>query len=375
MRRRALFAIALAAMVAASEAEAACCVAYDYSHAERVVRDGVIQAITQRIDQLERSIWEALRLHSGQRLEEAQRTIRAMENLAQVQDAREIERRLSDVRVHAARTASPSPAACNIITGTAASGLGGLAPAVAATRAERVHDVMEFLTGGSPRTRTAESAIAGLAQRVVEICETDGTEDMVRAGICRRAARTGAISPALNAMSLLGAAAHGPEEMRAAALFTTAVLGRPVGPLPAGAAQAPNAVELVAGFQTSAARQSVAATALADAAARRRPVQEDALRRWAEGTASQTIGYRPDGTNFPAGVSDLAAMELRSRQWFFNPNWVAQVDTNPDAAAKATAQIAAWLSVLGYEQFRQLEMLNITLATILALLEERSRGG
>jgi hypothetical protein len=343
---------------------------YDYGHAERVVRDGVIQRVNQRIDQMENAIVEALRLHSGQRLEENQRMIRALENLFSTQDGREVERRLSDARFQAARQSSPSPLTCNIITGVGASASAPIAIAVA--REQRVGDVMEFMTGSTTRTRSAEGVSAGMIQRIEETCSTDATADMVASGVCASVRKSEPISPALNANVMIGRAVHSRDDSRSTALFTATALGRPVGPLPANVAQRPDAVEFVAQLQTSAARQSAAATVLADIAARRRPIENEELRRWAEGTAPQVLGYRLNN-NFPEGVSAHAALELRANQWFNNPQWLAQIDTNPQMAPRSAAQILAFLAHLGFEQYRQLEMMNMNLALLLSLTEEGTR--
>ena len=343
---------------------------YDYGHAERVVRDGVIQRVNARIDQMETSIIEALRLHSGQRLEENQRLIRALENLFSTQDGREVERRLSDVRFQAARQSSPSPLTCNIITGVGASA--SVPAVIAMAREQRVGDIMEFMAGSTTRTQSAVGVSAGMMQRIEEICLTDATADMVAAGMCAAAQKSDPISPAMNANVLIGKSVHSRDELRSTALFTANALGRPIGPLPANIAQRPDAVDFVAQLQTSAARQSGAAVVLADIAARRRPIENEELRRWAEGTAPQVIGYRPNN-NFPNGVSAHSVLELRANQWFNNPHWLAQIDTNPQMAPRSTAQILAFLAHLGFEQYRQLEMMNMNLALLLSLTEEGVR--
>lgn len=343
---------------------------YDYGHAERVVRDGVIQRVNTRIDQMENAIVEALRLHSGQRLEENQRLLRGLENLFAGQDAREVERRISDVRTQSAISSSPSPMTCNLITGVGASASAPVA--ISAVREQRVGDAMDFMMGVTDRTRSSETASAGLLQRIDEICATDGTRDMVAVGVCAEARRDAPISPALNANVLVGRAVHSQDDTRATALFTATALGRPVGPLPRDVARRPDAVDFVAQMQTSAARQSAAATVLADIAARRRPIESEDLRRWAEGTAPQVLGYQPSG-NFPHGVSSHAVLELRANQWFNNPQWLAQIDTNPQMAPRSTAQIAAFLAHLGFEQYRQLEMINLNLALLLSMMEETTR--
>lgn len=343
---------------------------YDYTHAERVVRDGVIQRVNERIEQMESSIVEALRLHSGQRLEENQRLLQALQNLFSAQDAREVERRVSDVRTHSAISSSPSPITCNLITGVGASASAPVAIAVA--REQRVGDVMDFLTGATSRTWSGESTARGLIQRIDEICATDATQQMVAAGVCGEARKQEPVSPALNANVLIGRSVHSQEESRSSALFTATALGRPLGPLPRDVAQRMDAVEVVASAQTSAARQSAAATVLADIAARRRPIENEDLRRWAEGTAPQVLGYQPSN-NFPNGVSAHAVLELRANQWFNNPQWLAQIDTNPNMAPRSTAHILAFLAHLGFEQYRQMEMMNMNIALMLSMLEERTR--
>jgi len=355
----------------------ACCVAYDYNHAQTVVRDGVIRTISQRIDELERTlvaklndVIEALRQHSGQRLEESQREMRGLENLFATQDAREVERRISDARFEAARRSSPSGMACNIITGVGAST--PAARIVAAARERRVDDIMDHLMGATPRTRSSESAMAGLIQRIEEICATHGTRDLVAAGVCASAAREEAVSPALSAHSLFAHAALPPAEARASALFGAAALGRPVGPVPLDIAGRADAVETLARMQTAAARQSGAALVLADMAARRQPIESPELRQWAQATAARLRGQL-SAVDVANGVSALAVLELRAHQWFHDPEWLAQIDTNPEMAPRSTAQIAAFLAVLGYEQYRQMELMNLNLALLLSTVEEGLR--
>lgn len=363
------------------QADSKCCVAYDYAHATGIqnaiinfLANTVITTILNRINVLEESVVEALRRHSSQNIERTSREIQAMEQIAAAQDARDAQRAIESATYHAARTAAPLPNTCQHVTGLAVTGLAGLASSTHVARATRAADILDFMMGATPRTRAAESPLAGLAQRLTEVCATDASEDLVRARVCPQGSQVrGAISPAVNAGTLFYSTVHGNEDARSAALFTANLMGRPVGPLPADIATRPDAIETVSAMHTAAARRSVAAAILADAAARRRPIRDENLRRWAEGTASQIIGYDPSGQNFPHGVSHMAVMELRANQWFHNPQWVALIDTNPDAAVKQTALIASWLALMAFEQFRATEQTNVALASILAVLEERLR--
>ncbi len=99
------------------------------------------------------------------------------------------------------------------------------------------------------------------------------------------------------------------------------------------------------------------------------------ISQWAEGTAKQVMGYLPGGNNFPNGVSRAAFMKLRSMAWFWNPNWATQVGIqSSDQTLKDIAMIQAWSVYQNWVSEQQLRQMNLTLATMLTIMEARARG-
>jgi hypothetical protein len=98
------------------------------------------------------------------------------------------------------------------------------------------------------------------------------------------------------------------------------------------------------------------------------------LLQWAEGTASRMIGGLPNGQNFPNGISEQGWMEVRARAFYLDPSWSTRINAqSSDANSKDIALILGFQTYMQYNQFQETQRMNVTLATMLAIMDEQNR--
>lgn len=392
----------------APRAEAACCVAYDYGDAGSTRtqaesnREQVKQHFTTELTRVENSIVEALRSFSGQQTVNSRAAVNATSNMADLQDQRQVQLRVQDVRMEAFRSAASGASVCNVITGNVAGGT--MFGAIPQWRDQITQVTMDYMMGASDRTASKNGAAAGIAQRGSSVCAANATQDMVDAGLCTAVTQFDSgsaaggpprMSDAYNANIMLGSSVLSSRDRDSARLYmANAFVPNPLGGVPRGVASTEAGQRLMADRAAAASRQSHALTVAADFFADRVPMPESqqnapvvsqpaaagaaavttGLRSWAEGTARQTLTYNTEGNNFPDGVSRAAWLELRAKAWFMNANWAIRVDTqNANQTAKDLAMMGAFQSYMGWEQYRQMERMNMSLALIVSMLEEQGR--
>lgn len=388
-RALAALGITLAAVALAPDASAACCVAYDYGHENQIhttTRNEVKNHFTTELTRVENSVVEALRNFSGQQTVNSRAQTNAVANMNDLVDQRTVQLRVQDRRYERLQSAASGASVCNVITGNVAGGT--MFGSVPQWRDQLTQVTLDYLLGASDKTASRNGASAAVTERALSVCAANATQDMVDAGLCSVTTQDdGKISDALNANVLLGQSVLNSGARDAARIYVAnAYVPAPLGAVPRGVAQNEAGHRLMAQRHTVAARQSHALTVVSDFFADRVPMpNQDAavasggsvttgLRQWAEGTARQTLTYNTEGNNFPDGVSRAAWLELRAKAWFMNANWAMRVDTQTvDSTAKDLAMMGAFSTYMGWEQYRQLERMNMSLAMIVSMLEEQGR--
>ena len=381
-----LAALALLAAAALAPSAAVAATPYDYGHATREHQKTQAH-FTEKLREAEMAVVEALRQATGQLSGNLKEQMAGEASIADLQDKRAVQQKIEEARLQATVQAASGASTCNVITGA----VGGqdLESQVAQWREQVIQAQVEWDAGEIGASRLGSRA--AMEKRVDTHCKLYASEADVASGACSVAVSKENAGKDLNANTLLGAqnGVLSAQDADAAVLFlSTALNPRPLGGLPKEIGKTENGRRLIAERQASLARASVATTIGTMLAANRVAFDQQVvgdsggtaeersqgLRDWAEGTAKQTLGYSDQGDNFPNGVSKNAWLELRAKAWFLNPNWAIRVDSQTvDQTAKDIAMMEAFQTYQNWEQYRLLEQINLSLATMLSILEGRER--
>ena len=368
------------------------------------------------------TLYQALLNHSGQLSANLKAQTAAEANMNDLKDQREVQRRIEDTRLRAIEQTSGGATGCNIITGIV--GSSPLFIQVNTWKQQLMQSELDYFSGGSQATGSGNGAMAGAANRVKSICSTGATQDMLDSGLCPSNTplqKTPGSSGVNSASSTTGTSAQNPSgpqisnSLNGAVLFGTSVLSPAdqksakdflatvIAPIPMGATPPGSAANTEQGFreavirQGSMARVSVAWDGLNDSISRKVPITDKDLkinetqgsvadstkpssvpttnlRQWAEGTSSRMLGYGPNGTNFPNGISMQGWMEVRARSFYLDPAWSTRINgQSADANSKDIALILGFQTFMQYEQFHEIQRMNVTLATMLGIMDEQNR--
>ena len=367
-------------------------------------------AINQQLQTSEQNIIQALKSFSGQEITNSRSSVQSAAQMNDTADARAVQRRVTDWTLHGIAATAPGASVCNVITGSVSAQNSFVA--VGKWREEIQAQQLDYFAGATSATNARKGIDAAIEQRIQGHCTVGATAYDVATGLCPSATQgtqtleTGDnITPPVgrdqNVTTLLEPAnltLSATDKAEANQFLVNALNGSPVAAMPNGSAAAANAI----GRRTAANNmeaiaqhsvvQEVGSAVLADMA----PMPGTGstpgnsttitgstsagssvtatIQGWAEGTAKQTIGYSQTGTNFPNGVSRAAYLKLRSMAWFWNPNWASTVGTqSSDQTLKDIALIEAWSVYQNWETSVQLQRMNVTLATMLAIMEKQNR--
>ena len=383
-------------------------------------RDTDTQQIITAINNQTTAISEMIQKLSGQNTINQQTAVKAQSQMMDAWDARETTRRITDWRMRGAIAANPSLSVCNVVTGsvTAKDGFS----AANKWQHEITNQQLDFFMGASPNTAAATGAAAAAEQRNSLHCQVAATQYDISRGICPPGTPVqttqaidggGTINTTvggdLNAETLLNPpelTMNTNEKAEANAFIVHAFEGDAIGALPQNVGSTTVGRQQVAENMTSVARNSVAdvvaSAILADRAAMpgtggtggapppssaspmaagntvtgsSTPGQiTTSMAAWAEQTAENTIGYQ-QSNNFPNGLSRVAYLKLRAMAWFWNPNWIMSVGYHDsETNIKDIAIIEAYQVYQNWELYQQIERMNLTLATLLAIMEADHRS-
>lgn len=349
------------------------------------------------------AIGQFLRMQTSQQSVYSRSQIQAQAQMMDTWDARETQRRITDWRMRAAVSSAAGASVCNVITGSVSAR--NAFAAVSKWREEITTQQLDYFTGSSPATAARRGAAAAIEQRNQIHCAVGASQYDVDIGLCSvtvdqtQTLDTGElltppVGRDLNANTLMNPAAltlSDKDRLAANAFLLHAFNGNVPAALPNGAATTADGRIRAAQNMTSAAQNSVAQAVVSSILADRdampgtRPVVSGTggasgeagsttIAQWAEGTSRQTIGYDPEGNNFPNGVSRAAYMKLRAMAWFWNTNWASAVGSqSSDQTMKDLALIQAFSVYQNWESYQQLERINLTLATMLTIMEQQQR--
>lgn len=375
----------LALTAAPAVVEAACCQAYDYGDAAGN-KDQVISHFSSRIGRMEERLAQVISLATGQLSGNLKEQIQASGQIAQAQDDREVMRRIEDARMKAILEAQTGASACSVITGNEANGpVDDIIRAVVAQNADEL-DAWDLgskdargASQGSSRGSSRGAQEARLAANA-QFCNSE----MEAIGLCTVEKNSHLQGASLNlSKSIFAARTYDDETYDAAETFVlNAINPEPQGRFEAHLANTDQGLRMLTRRQANRARLSVAENFIAERIANRAPTaklvansgRHQLMRTWAEGMATNVLGYSTNGDNFPNGVSWTDWMELRSKAWFHNSRWLEQV-SNADASTntKEIATILAFMTYQNWETYKLLERMGTMQATQLAIMTEQSR--
>jgi hypothetical protein len=98
------------------------------------------------------------------------------------------------------------------------------------------------------------------------------------------------------------------------------------------------------------------------------------LDKWGEATAAQTIGMIKDtnGKYFPNGLSLSAYEELRAKAWFWNLNWLGNINTeDTPQLLKEITMMDSYNVYQTWELKKQSQLTNVLLAVIVDIMESQ----
>jgi len=371
-------------------------------------------------------LYQALLSFSGQMTVNQRAQTQASSQMHDTQDARATQFRIADWKMKATTKSAPGSSVCNVITGSVSAR--DSFSAVGEWQEEITDQQLDFFLGATSGTQSSRGASAAMEQRIKLHCQVGATTYDITNGTCPAGTQiqpqqtlpggttiTPPVGRDLNANTLLNATnltMTAADQAAANAFILQAVNSYVPGAMPAGAGATDSGRRLAGINLASAARNSVAQSALAAVAADRKampgtggagnsaPPSASAnpastgntvtaagqtpgttasqvsatIISWAEGTAKMVIGYNQAGNNFPNGVSRAAYLKLRSASWFWNPTWAASLGTQTETQTlKDMALIEAWGVYQNWEMYRQVERMNVTLATMVSIMEASAR--
>lgn len=355
------------------EAEAGCCYAYN---------DGIIYgyiaaakaAIKAHFTVQQLAVIATLQQHAGQITGNLKEQMAADARMRTVQDHREVQRRIEDVKVKALLENQPSPSACNVITGSArSSGLDRHSKTIQ----EDVSFALGAIDSGKEGTKKGRTAI--LSDRIDSHCSLWATPDeVVEGGVCEGFPVSEYANADLNVSTIFSARNGVLSDDQAAAstqFIVTAFSPTPLGNLGITNSRQVNEDYLVR-RKASIARASIATEVGGRIHADRVRYYSgtengDELLETAEALARQVAGYDSEGNNFPNGISAAAWDELRAKSWHFNNNW--QFEVGSRGLEGDIALMTGYSIYQTWKTNQRLDEISITLAAILANMEERDR--
>ena len=343
---------------------------YDHANADGNA-NAVISNFNQKLAAMQLAIIEALRLQSGQSSGVAREQTGAQYNLADQQDDRATVKSVEEARLRAIMEATNSPSACTIITQTKGATSLGTANQVSAALSKELAS-----WNRSENEISQKGQDFSLATRVTAHCKY-ATKSDVDSGLCEELG-TQTLSDDEAAKSLFKREAGGmkytykQDTAEAARLFVLNTFSpSPVQALSTAEAKTPAGLIKKAHQSTYLGRGSIAAGMANDAWADRTATITDAGTTGAlTDMADKMQGYK--GVSFSEGASKLDWLAIQSR-WFMSPAALTKSDTDIASAIKEIKNILAVMAYQNFENYLQMEKMNVNLALTNTILNDNNR--
>lgn len=367
--------------------DAIACNCINYGQAKGLARE-TQDHFTSRIGIMEQAITNMIALATGQIVNTLKEQVQGEAQIAQTQDQRDVVRRIEDIRLDATLAAQTSPSACESLSGIVVNQSGDSAVHIMMSAMAELNEEWDKGLTGNEATLNDTGSIEHTRQARIsnnaQFCDIE----MQHLGLCSNLTTEGYRGASLNASkSILKNNTYDPMTQQAAQTFTlNAINPTPQGTMPAHIMRTEQGTRILADRQAVRARTSMAEYFTSRVRAKRAPQNRvvsnpesgsrQTRRKWSEEMASNLIGYSPDGTNFPYGVSWMDWMELYSKQWAFNPEWhnrMSSESVHPTVYFKEMTNIMSWLAYQNWEQYKLMEEMGAMQAVQLAIMAEETR--
>lgn len=329
-------------------------------------------------------------------------------------DTRMVVQKVQESTLRKMEQVEPGASGCNVITGNI--GTGSMGASIAKWREEMSQQELDMLLGNSVSSPSHAGRPTADIARVAVHCSLGATQAEVSQGVCSSAninnsAITGQSSSSVPSQyaNLVGSdlnfntiwsAPNGVltsgGEAASNAFIMNAFQDHAFGPLPPSTGVGQQRAKLqAANRNTIVSQRSIALAAINEIIATGKGMdaatsssvnavenQVDStsgtssgsttLLKWAEATAAQTIGMRKSesGSYYPNGVSMAAYEELRAKAWFWNLNWMGNINSEDEGQLlKEIAMIDAYGVYQNWELGRAMQMNNALLATMVDIME------
>ncbi|MGH0003715.1 hypothetical protein ACQU0X_26870 [Pseudovibrio ascidiaceicola] len=318
-------------------------------HAEKVVRDGIMEHTTTVVNSAQVAIVEAIRLMTGQMSGNMQTQTGARHTLADQQDDRSVVKSIEEVRVKAIMDAVSGTSSCSAITATQG---GQLLNDSANYEAELAKQTNEWLEG-APGMPSSRGPNAAMNARVQMSCSQFATEADVQAEVCTDVGELAGMDvnadavfyPQENGNSI----AYTPETEKAHAAYVMHAYD-PYGykPLDPAELNTPAGFKDAARRKTFISRMNLATSPDRYVSSQNKGNESQKLVDWAKGAVSKMEGYQNMNLD---SLSKRQYLEILSRKYALDQKFLTNMNMSPAQAAKDTVNILAGISYQGYDQY------------------------
>lgn len=342
------------------------------------------------INNMSSRLAEALLNLSGQNTENANASMTAAANMASTNDQRAVMRRIEDAKYHAATSATSGASVCNVITGAIRTQ--NLEALTATWRSQAVQSqlaAMRGFVGDKPLEHNAAitafnsghcASSATVADKMAGTCPSV-TQAQTEYSASGAGSGTVLVGDDENADLVLSKSVLTTEEGKAMGRFLFLVENPepPEGPVSGNAIHSEASARRAYERRAREAEKSIGASILAGLIAQNQVIspsgdqnQTQAL-EWAEATAANVSGYATtDGKYFPNGISELAADELRAKQWYYNSTWGVNASSQGEAPTeKDMMMLMSWQTVQNFKTYKVLREIDMSLAAMESMMASK----
>lgn len=371
--KKSLISISVLALTAVYSSQAQA-IYYDYGDSAQHYQ-GTQQAISSAesningtINTMSNNVVQALKLSTGQTSGNIKESVAASARIADAQDDQENKRRIEDARMQAINESKPTMSRCISTTSSITSA--SLSNNTDAVRGAISDNMVGYQLGDTTLTAPEASEKQAAAH-----CSKFSTSADVKIGLCSSATATDELANAdVDASrSLFASNTMSPDTEDASNLLLTKIVGSdPYPPLTAGEAATPKGRAEIANRNEVVAKRSVATEALSYIRSAKTGVDSPELVDWANARAAATGRQRDPNAH---GVSEDEHLELQSRSWFYDQDWMKGVqDKNMDQKMADIADMQAFQVVQNQKLYEVLERLLAVEATSLSIRVDQEKA-
>ena len=345
---------------------------YDHDNANGNTKI-IMQNTNQKLAAVQLAIIETLRLATGQLSGNSREQTGAQHTLADQQDDRATVKAVEQHTLNAINSATTSPAACRIISGSQSGDMAAASQQVAAAYNK---EMINWLDGSSDMSSKGQDD--AVLKRLEMHCSSFATDADVESGLCATEATPDMQNADLDPRKSLFAN-NGPVEALSdkQAKAAQAYIMNTIAPVPFTKLSEEEAKTIEGKMRVQRQKTEMGRIALASATqheilARRNSLSTDSKRvGWAQGTAQNMQGY--ENADYSKGVSYDDWLKLNSQSFLLNSNEQLNSEESEVTALKQMKNMMAVLTYQQFENYKVLQNISSNLAMQTAILAEGTR--